>query len=122
MARIAVCGLSTPVSGCSTRSGWSRFSSVEVGAPRGGVRHELVELALARLSSSTFSSCPSTTLTSPTIGTSTSRFLPISAGSTSTWMTLAWGANASSLPVTRSSKRAPRVTSRSVSWNAFTAA
>ena len=36
-----------------------------------------------------------------------SRFLSISAGSMSMWITFAPGANASSLPVTRSSKRAP---------------
>ena len=44
---------------------------------------------------------------SPTIGTSASRFLPISAGSMSAWMTLASGAKVASFPVTRSSKRAP---------------
>ncbi len=55
----------------------------------------------------------STVATSPTIGTSGWRFLPISAGSMSMWITRAPGANASSLPVTRSSKRAPMATSRS---------
>ena len=36
----------------------------------------------------------------------------------SMWMTFAPGANASSLPVTRSSKRAPTVISRSARWSA----
>ena len=49
----------------------------------------------------------------PTIGIWASRFLPISAGSTSMWITFAPGANASSWPVTRSSKRAPQAISRS---------
>ncbi len=44
------------------------------------------------------------------MGTSAWRFLEISAGSMSQWMTVASGANASSRPVTRSSKRAPTVT------------
>ena len=44
---------------------------------------------------------------SPTIGTSGRRTLPSSAGSMSTWMILASGANASTLPVIRSSKRLP---------------
>ena len=64
----------------------------------------------------------STVATSPTIGTSATRFLPISAGSISMWMTRAVGANASSLPVTRSSKRAPMATSRSERWMAPVAA
>ena len=54
-----------------------------------------------------------TSLQSPTIGTSAARFLPISAGSMSAWITFASGANESSLPVTRSSNRAPRQMSRS---------
>jgi hypothetical protein len=49
---------------------------------------------------------------------SASRFLEISAGSMSMWMTFAPGAKASSLPVTRSSKRAPTVISRSERWSA----
>ena len=60
-----------------------------------------------------FVSWGSTSRSSPTIGTSAVRFLEISAGSMSMWMTFAPGANASSLPVTRSSKRAPTVISRS---------
>ena len=48
--------------------------------------------------------------------------LPISAGSMSTWMTFASGAKESSLPVTRSSNRAPSATSRSLFCNAATAA
>ena len=59
---------------------------------------------------------------SPTIGTSTARFLPISAGSMSAWMTRAPGANESRLPVTRSSNRAPRLMIRSLRWSPATAA
>ncbi len=55
-----------------------------------------------------------TSRASPTIGTSACRFLPISAGSMSAWITLAPGANESRLPVTRSSKRAPRLMIRSL--------
>ena len=51
---------------------------------------------------------------SPTIGTSGLRTLPCSAGSMSTWMTFASGANVDTLPVMRSSKRAPSVISRSL--------
>ena len=61
------------------------------------------------------SACASTRLTSPTMGTSGARFLPISAGSISTWITLACGAKAASRPVTRSSKRTPSAISRSAS-------
>ncbi len=63
-----------------------------------------------------------TSLASPTIGTSALRFLEISAGSMSAWMTLAPGANEDSLPVTRSSKRVPRAMSRSERCRAPTAA
>ena len=49
----------------------------------------------------------------PTTGMSACRSFPISAASTSRWTTVAPGANAESLPVTRSSKRAPTATSRS---------
>ena len=69
--------------------------------------------AFAFRSSATISE--STLFASPTIGTSTALFLPISAGSMSTWMTLALLAKAASLPVTRSSKRTPTAMSRSVS-------
>ncbi|CAB4583564.1 unannotated protein [freshwater metagenome] len=62
-----------------------------------------------------------TSRTSPTMGTSASRILPISAGSMSTWMTLAFGANSLTLPVTRSSKRAPRTMRRSLSCSPRTA-
>ena len=44
---------------------------------------------------------------SPTIGMCAGTFLEISAGSTSMWMNFARGANSDSLPVMRSSKRAP---------------
>ena len=40
----------------------------------------------------------------------------------SAWMTRAPGANESRLPVTRSSKRAPRLMIRSLFWSAATAA
>lgn len=63
-----------------------------------------------------------TSRASPTIGTSASRFLPISAGSMSAWTILAKGAKLSSLPVTRSSKRAPRATIRSAFCRPVTAA
>ena len=52
---------------------------------------------------------------SPTIGMCAGTFLEISAGSMSMWMNLARGANSESLPVTRSSKRAPMATIRSAS-------
>jgi hypothetical protein len=42
-------------------------------------------------------------------------FFEISAGSTSMWMNLARGANSESLPVTRSSKRAPTAQIKSAS-------
>jgi len=61
-------------------------------------------------------------LRSPTIGTSACRFLEISAGSMSAWITLACGAKLESLPVTRSSKRAPSATIRSAFCSAATAA
>lgn len=55
------------------------------------------------------------------MGTSATRFLEISAGSMSAWTILAYGAKESSLPVTRSSKRAPRATIRSAFCSAATA-
>jgi hypothetical protein len=58
---------------------------------------------------------------SPTIGTSGDRFLPISAGSMSTWTIFAFGANEASWPVTRSSNRAPSATRRSAFCIAVTA-
>ena len=54
-------------------------------------------------------------LASPTIGMWAGTFFEISAGSTSMWMNFARGANSESLPVTRSSKRAPIATIRSAS-------
>ena len=56
-----------------------------------------------------------TRLRSPTIGTSTGTFLPISDGSMSTWIFLEPRAKALGLPVIRSSKRIPRAMSRSAS-------
>ena len=58
---------------------------------------------------------------SPTIGTSGRRTLPCSAGSMSTWIILASGANPDTLPVTRSSKREPSAMSRSAFCIAVTA-
>ena len=52
---------------------------------------------------------------SPTIGMCAGTFFEISAGSTSMWMNFARGANSDSLPVTRSSNRAPIATIRSAS-------
>ena len=52
---------------------------------------------------------------SPTIGMCAGTFLEISAGSMSTWTNFARGANSASLPVMRSSKRAPSATIRSAS-------
>ena len=57
--------------------------------------------------------------TSPTMGTSTATFLPISEGSMSTWMMPACGAYELTAPVTRSSKRMPRAMSRSADWMAL---
>ncbi len=54
-------------------------------------------------------------LASPTIGMWAGTFLEISAGSTSMWMNFARGANSDSLPVMRSSKRAPTQQMRSAS-------
>ena len=54
-------------------------------------------------------------LASPTIGMCAGTFLEISAGSTSMWMNFARGANSDSLPVTRSSNRAPIAMIRSAS-------
>ncbi len=67
-------------------------------------------------------SAGTTSFRSPTIGMSAVRILEISAGSMSTWMTAAWRAKVSGLPVTRSSKRAPRVMIRSARWREPTAA
>ena len=52
---------------------------------------------------------------SPTIGMCAGTFLEISAGSMSMWMNFARGANSESLPVIRSSNRAPTATIRSAS-------
>ena len=49
------------------------------------------------------------------------RIFEISAGSMSTCTTCAFGAKSAALPVTRSSKRAPSDTMRSLSWSARTA-
>ena len=50
---------------------------------------------------------------SPFIATSGFLTFPISAGSISTWIIFASGAKPSTLPVTRSSKRAPKATNKS---------
>ncbi len=52
---------------------------------------------------------------SPTIGMCAGTFLEISAGSMSMWMNFARGANSDSLPVMRSSNRAPTQQMRSAS-------
>ena len=57
----------------------------------------------------------STFLASPTIGMWAGTFLEISAGSMSMCTNFARGANSDSLPVMRSSKRAPTATIRSAS-------
>ncbi len=67
------------------------------------------------------SSSGSTSFTSPTIGTSAVRILPISAGSMSTCTTFASGAKSATLPVTRSSNRAPSAMMRSLSCRPSTA-
>ena len=77
----------------------------------------LVSACVVPLASSLRISTTSSSITSrqsPTIGTSGRRTLPCSAGSMSTWMILASGAKVATLPVMRSSKRAPRVMSRSL--------
>ncbi len=62
-----------------------------------------------------------TSPTSPMMPTSTSTFLLIEDGSISTWIFLEAGEKASSRPVTRSSKRAPRHTITSQSCMALLA-
>ena len=68
--------------------------------------------SVARYSTMSFSR---TLRASPTIGMWAGMFLEISAGSMSMWMNLARGANSDSLPVMRSSKRAPTAQIRSAS-------
>ncbi len=58
---------------------------------------------------------------SPAMATSARRTLWCSAGSMSTWITLASGAKALIFPVTRSSNRLPSATSRSERCMAVTA-
>ena len=53
------------------------------------------------------------------MGMSTLMFFEIDDGSMSTWMISAFGAKASTRPVTRSSKRAPTAISTSASWTAM---
>ena len=53
------------------------------------------------------------------MGQSTGMFFEMHEGSISTWITLACGAQASSLPVTRSSNRAPTAMRRSQFWTAW---
>ena len=55
---------------------------------------------------------------SPTIGTSMSLFLPISAGSISTWMMVASLQNSFGTPAIRSSKRMPKASTTSASLTA----
>ncbi len=56
---------------------------------------------------------------SPAMATSTGTFFPSSLASMSMWIFFAWGAYSLSLPVTRSSKRMPKASSRSASWMAL---
>ena len=58
-------------------------------------------------------SCASASLSGPTTGISAWRIFPTSAASMSKWITFAPGANADTLPVTRSSKREPTAITRS---------
>ena len=58
-------------------------------------------------------SCASASLSGPTTGISAWRIFPTSAASMSKWITFAPGANAETLPVTRSSKRVPTAMIRS---------
>src|SRR5471032_1010030 len=74
--------------------------------------HQLDKSCRAWLCSAS-TSAASTGAQSPRKATSARTTLWIEAGSISTWITLAWGLKASSLPVTRSSKRAPTQTIRS---------
>ncbi len=112
------CGFSGPSERCSYRYGKRRFQPSRT-ASHAPVSPGPSDATSARQQATSSSS---TSRTSPTIGTSTARFLPISAGSMSACTTLAWGANVRSSPVTRSSNRAPSATSRSASCNAATAA
>ena len=103
------CGASVPSVGSSYATGYcsTHLSSNFHHVVRSGLPYSLCSCSICGINA-----C-STVFTSPTIGTSATRFLPISAGSMSMWITRAPGAKASSLPVTRSSKRAPIATSRS---------
>ena len=106
---MTVCGLIGPSSGCSKpRESFSRHSLIcshqSFNASASG------EPSRRAISSS---SCLSTSPTSPTIGRCAWIFFEMDEGSTSMWITCASGAKASSLPVTRSSKRAPTAISRS---------
>ena len=95
------------------RSGCSSFQS-RICCHQARARPRRSSLAARRaVPAAACSASARTRFTSPTIGTSGVRFLPISAGSISTWMTLACGAKAARRPVTRSSKRTPRAISRS---------
>ena len=79
-----------------------------------GVRPPPVRSAFGSSSSIAFRSA-SAGRTSPWIGTWATLFLLISDGSMSTWTILPCLANSLTLPVTRSSKRTPRASSRSAS-------
>ena len=72
--------------------------------------------SITRSASSAFTSRVSwlsASLSGPTTGISAWRILSTSAASMSKWITFAPGANADTLPVTRSSKRVPTAMTRS---------
>ncbi|MNX64754.1 hypothetical protein D3C86_957860 [compost metagenome] len=81
---------------------------------QGSMARGAVAMRIVRASTPGFSS--------PATATWVSRSLPSSEASMSKWTTRAWGANSASLPVARSSKRAPRTISRSDDWTASLAA
>ena len=111
--------LKQPIVGVSPARGIGGLDALDLTAPRGDVHPSLGGDVVMELCGQGGGQRPAR---SPTIGTSAVRILEISAGSTSTWMTDAFVAKVSGLPVTRSSKRAPRQTMTSARWRAPTAA
>ncbi|MNS72823.1 hypothetical protein D3C72_1062430 [compost metagenome] len=101
------CGRISSVDGVKARQSSARQRSMRAhhGASRSG----------ANASGSNPSSASTMAPQSPTIGTSTCTTLLMLPGSMSMWILRACGQNSSSLPVTRSSKRAPTHTTRSAS-------
>ena len=99
------CGASEPSVGLVVAERVRRAPAVELGPP-GRVVAAPAGVVLGLRRATTRSAM--TSRQSPTIGTSAVRFLEISAGSMSAWTIVASGAKLDSLPVTRSSNRAPR--------------